>query len=50
MSICSTPISPEGFPVDGALTPLAVTFPTAKKISGLGLTPCGSLGSSTALS
>ena len=36
MSICSAVISREGFRIDGTIRPLTVTFPTAKKISGLG--------------
>lgn len=38
MSICSTAVSHDGYLVDGTMKPLAVTFATAKKLSGLGLT------------
>ena len=38
MSICSTAISHEDFRIDGTMKPIAVTFASAKKLSGLGLT------------
>jgi hypothetical protein len=44
MSISGTAISREDFRSDGTPNPLAVTFPTAKKISGLGLTTLWKLG------
>jgi hypothetical protein len=44
MSICSTAISREGFQIDGTVRPIAVTFATARNISGLGLTTLWKLG------